>query len=144
MELMDELASAYLDNFDEMSYVLNKETGEVILDAPESLTGEPEVDWNDEEAESLLSIPQITSSEAYDVMLKFCDKQKPAITEKLARVLEGRKPFRNFKDKVIELGMEEQWYSFEQNEAKEVIMKWLSDHSLLYEMLNQKFRSDKK
>ncbi|MGP4108138.1 hypothetical protein [Virgibacillus sp. L01] len=37
-------------------------------------------------------------------------------------VLNRRKPFRNFKDKVIELGIDDEWYAFEQNDAKQAIL----------------------
>jgi hypothetical protein len=41
-----------------MSNVLNKETGDIIMDAPESLTGEPGIDWDDESSADLLEIPK--------------------------------------------------------------------------------------
>ena len=45
MDLIEELANEYLFQDDEMSSVLNRVTGEILMDAPESLTGEPEIDW---------------------------------------------------------------------------------------------------
>ncbi|WP_092494347.1 UPF0158 family protein [Virgibacillus salinus] len=93
----------------EINYVLDTNKGQVLMDAPESLTGEPGIDWDDEDAtDNLLPIPQITSNEAYDSMDRFAEKQEPAVAEKLIDVLNRRKPFRNFKDKVIELGIEDE------------------------------------
>ncbi len=109
------------------------------MDAPESITGEPEIDWDDEDAtENLLPVPQITSSEAYDSMVRFAEKQEPTTAEKLIDVLNRRKPFRNFKDKIIELGIDDEWYAFEQNDAKEAIIDWLNELDISYEKINQK------
>lgn len=109
------------------------------MDAPESLTGEPGIDWDDEDAtDNLLPIPQITSNEAYDSMDRFAEKQEPAVAEKLIDVLNRRKPFRNFKEKVIQLGIEDEWYTFEQSDAKEAIFDWMNDLNIPYEKINQK------
>ncbi|MDQ0220432.1 hypothetical protein ELQ35_15395 [Peribacillus cavernae] len=89
---MDELIDAYLFNSMEMSSVLDTENGSVILDADESLTGEPEIDWDDEEAsEHLLPILQITSDDAYRVMERFAGTQSEEATEQLWGALNRRK-----------------------------------------------------
>ena len=46
MDLIEELANEYLFQHDEMSRVLNRVTVETLMDAPESVTGEPEIDWD--------------------------------------------------------------------------------------------------
>lgn len=47
MILKQELVDLYLSQSDELSFVLDRVTGEIILDASESFTGEPEIDWDD-------------------------------------------------------------------------------------------------
>lgn len=113
-----------------MSYVLNLRTGEVLLDAPEALTGEPEIDWDDEEvAADLVMIPSVSSSVMYDVMVSFAKKQPDTITIPLSNVLKGNKPFRFFKEKICELGIENHWYQFEQDYAKSRMSEWLEKFS---------------
>lgn len=131
MKLIEELAEVFLDGLnDEMSYVLNRRTGEVLLDAPEHLTGEPEIDWDDEEvAADLVMIPTVSSSEMYDVMMSFAKKQPNSITIHLINVLNRKKPFRFFKEKIYELGVENHWYQFEQDYAKSRMTDWLEDFS---------------
>ncbi|MFE3573661.1 UPF0158 family protein [Lysinibacillus sp. NPDC059133] len=131
MKLLDELAEAFLDGLsDEMSYVLNRRTGEVLLDASEDLTGEPEIDWDDEEvAADLVIIPTVSSSEMYDAMVRFAKKQPDSITIHLINVLNGNKPFRFFKEKINELGIENHWYQFEQDYAKSRMTEWLEEFS---------------
>ncbi|MGE8001289.1 UPF0158 family protein [Lysinibacillus sp. NPDC093190] len=131
MKLLDELVDAFLNgNDNNMSYVLNRRTGEVLLDAPEFITGELEIDWDDEEvAADLVIIPNVTSSEMYDVMASFAKKQSDPITIHLINVLNGKKPFRMFKEKINELGIENHWYQFEQDYAKSRMTEWLEEFS---------------
>lgn len=131
MDVMDEFVDAFLSSDHEMSYVFNRQTEQILLDAPQSLTGEPEIDWDDEEAvEFLVDIPQISSEEAHDMMVRFAKKQNTNIADQLLAILNGRKPFRTFKDKVSQLGIEKQWYGFEYGFAKERMTEWLES---LYE-----------
>lgn len=131
MKLIDELAEVFLDGLnDQMSYVLNRRTGEVLLDAPVDLTGEPEIDWEDEEVTTdLVMIPTVSSSEMYDAMVSFAKKQPDWITIHLINVLNANKPFRFFKEKINELGIENQWYQFEQDYAKSRMTEWLEEIS---------------
>ncbi|WP_223556558.1 UPF0158 family protein [Lysinibacillus sphaericus] len=133
MKILDELADVFLNgNDEEMSYVLNRRTGEVLLDAPEALTGEPAIDWDDEEvAADFVMIPSVSSSEMYDVMISFAKKQSDSIKIHLINVLNGNKPFRFFKEKINELGIENHWYEFEQNYAKSRMTEWLEEVTTL-------------
>lgn len=130
MELIDELIDAYLHGDNEFTFVLNSQTGEILMDADESLTGEPGIDWDDEEAtEHLIHIPPISSTEAYQVMDDFAKKQNTDYAVRLMEELNGRKPFRSFKDKVNQLGIEDQWYAFEREVAKSRMLEWLENNA---------------
>lgn len=131
LKLLDELVDSFLNGSnDELTYVMHRQTGEIFLDAPASLTGEPEIDWDDEEvAADLVMIPSITSSEMYDIMVSFAKKQPDPISIHLLNVLNGNKPFRFFKEKINELGIENHWYEFEQDYAKSRMTEWLEEVS---------------
>jgi hypothetical protein len=128
MELIDELVVVFLESDYELSYVLDKKTKEILLDAPESQTGMPEIDWEDDEAvQFLVRIPQITTDEAYDLMVKFAEMQDSSIADQLLDVLNGRKPFRSFKDKLGEQGIGDKWYEFENDYANNRMLEWLEE-----------------
>lgn len=126
LELIDELIEAFLQGDNEYSYAFNMKTKEVLLDASESLTGEPGIDWDDgDTTENLVVIPQISSSEAYEIMVNFAKKQEPDISAELLDVLNGKKPFRSFKDKLSDRGIGDKWYAFENDYAKRIMTEWL-------------------
>lgn len=120
MALIEELADEFLFNIEEINPVLNLETGEILID-------ESEIDWESEAAENLVMIPQITSSEAYDIRLDFVEEQKSKAGEILLEALNQRKPFRNFKIQLAHLQLEDEWYSFEYQYAKKRMAEWLDE-----------------
>lgn len=127
--MIDELVEAYLNGNDETSYVFNRQTKEILLDFPESLTGERGIDWDDaDETEFLVMIPQMATPEAYDLMVSFAEKQDAEIADQLVDVLNGRKPFRSFKDKIKGHGIENKWYDFENDYAKSEMLAWLTQY----------------
>jgi hypothetical protein len=128
MELIDELIVVFLESDYELSYVLDTKTKEILLDAPGAQTGKPEIDWEDDEAvQFLVRIPQITKDEAYHLMVRFAEKQESDVTVQLMDVLNGRKPFRSFKDKLGEQGIGDKWYEFENDYAENRMLEWLKE-----------------
>ena len=128
MELIDELIVVFLESDYELSYALNTKTKEIIVDASGSLDEGSEIDWEDDEVvQFLVRIPQITTSEAYDLMVKFAKMQDSSIAAQLLDVLNGRKPFRSFKDKLGEQGIGDKWYDFENDYAKNRMLEWIDE-----------------
>lgn len=131
LKLNEELIEAFLSQDDELGHALHRLTGEIFLDAPESITGEPEIDWDDEETiENLIPIPQISSQEAFGVMVNFAKEQVSLVRSQLLVILDQRKPFRNFKDKVQMLGLEDSWYSYEKDYATSELTQWLEENGI--------------
>ena len=143
MQLMDEIIAAYLDNNFEHPYYLDLQTGQVILNMDEAYTGEPGIDWDDEENEErFIDIPKIDSNEAFYVMTKFAQRTESDPEDKLFDALNGYKPFRRFKDALYELDLWDEWNKFEHKFAKEVIQSWMERFELDYNELNEKYRNN--
>ncbi|TCP23467.1 uncharacterized protein UPF0158 [Scopulibacillus darangshiensis] len=144
MELMDKLIFSYSDNSFEHAYFLDLWTGEIILEMEESMTGEePKIDWDDDEsAERYIEIPKTDSNEGYRLMVDFArqiDNSKSR--DFLFDALDRRRPFRRFKDAVIQLGIEDEWYKFEDAFFRQEIKDWIELKGLSYKELNEKFKA---
>lgn len=130
MDLLEELAHEFIFQTRGMSSVLNRETGEILLDAPESITGEPELDWDDDSSGELLPLPQITSKEAFELRKMFANGQEGVSKKLLLNALDKRKPFRHFTIELERLGLIENWNEYEDQYAIERISDWLKEHGI--------------
>lgn len=143
MKLMDELVDAYLDNNFEHPYYLDLYTGQVILDIDEAYTGEPGIDWDDEENEErYIDIPKIDSNEAFYVMTKFAQRTESDPEDRLFDALNGHRPFRRFKDVLYELDLWDEWNKFEYKHAEEMIRSWMERFDIDYNELNEKHKAN--
>lgn len=116
MKLIDELIEAYLNGNEEYIYVYNQETKEVLI-----------TEANAEKNDELINIPYMTSSEAYRLMVLFAEEQEEEISNELVEVLNGKKPFRAFKNQVKGQDIENEWYQFENNYAKIKMSEWIAE-----------------
>jgi len=112
LNVIDELIDIFLYGNDELLCAYNRKTEEVITDVNE-VTGD------------LVKIPQISSTECYDLMVNFSKRLDDDTAALLVEVLNGERPFGAFKNKVSEHGIENKWYEFENNYAKIKMVEWL-------------------
>lgn len=88
-----------------------------------------------------MAVPKIDSNEAYKVMVKFAQRTDSDPEMKLFDALEGYKPFRNFRDMLSQLGIREEWNSFERQYANEEIKQWMELNKLPYDELAERYKS---
>lgn len=117
MELLEQLADAYLTGSAEFQFVYHRETQEV--DMLEMFDD----DWEDDE--DLELIPYKESREMYEVMVDFSKQYEGEQEEKLFQALNGRKPFHAFKETATDLGIVNAWYDYELAYAKQQMQAWL-------------------
>ena len=151
---IDALASELEMSFDELDMYLDLETGELIMvsdeemrlaiDAEEGEDYSSYSEWEKEAIETALKIwlnsdrykllPKMSSHEAYEVMSDFCTTVNSSfIREKLYEVLEGKGPFRRFKDMVLHFNIEQDWYTYRSERVKAFAVKWCDENGVPYE-----------
>jgi len=151
---IEALASELEMSFDELDMYLDLETGELIMvsdeemrlavDAEEGEDYASYSEWEKEAIETALKIylnsdrykllPKMSSHEAYEIMSDFCSTVKSApIREKLYEALEGKGPFRRFKDTVLHFNIEQDWYAFRSERVKAFAVNWCNVNGVPYE-----------
>ncbi|UJF27563.1 UPF0158 family protein [Planococcus sp. 107-1] len=136
MDIIAELAHEFFSQVEGMRGVLNPKTGEVLVDAPESFTGEPGIDWEDGLAEVLMLVPEMTSSEAHQLREDFAKRLRESKERtSLLQSLKRNKPFNHFRLQLESLEMEEDWYNLEEKYAKQRIVEWLKEEGLYSEIV---------
>lgn len=81
-----------------------------------------------------VELPSQYDIHEYSIMERFClsleDNKQQNI---LLSAIKGRGAFRRFKDKILDLGIEDDWYRFKHEALKEIAIEWCQENGLEYE-----------
>jgi hypothetical protein len=79
-----------------------------------------------------LRIEPIPSNEAFQFMCDFVEEVRNArACDSLSRALGGNKPFRRFKDALLDFPVErDRWFEYEATRIREYIEEWARDHGI--------------
>ncbi|WP_010529177.1 UPF0158 family protein [Lentibacillus jeotgali] len=147
-ELADEMS---MQQMDEHFQLINKETGEVVY-IMENLVRMAEddepydhlPDWQQEQMElaidfveydmeKYLPIPSQFDIDEYGMIEDFCFSIKDSnAQDKLLHAIRGKGAFRRFKDMIIDLDLEKDWYAYRDERYKQVAIEFCEDHGLGY------------
>jgi hypothetical protein len=125
-----ELAEALENHLDNGSWMLNLETGEVILVPGRMVDEEPEDDEDFEDAEKFLPILPIPSHEGFRIMEDFVATLPDSEgSRSLERALGHTRPFRGFKDTLLDFPeLRERWFKYHDGRMVEKAQEWLEDN----------------
>lgn len=123
---LEELIDSYEMSDIERPAFLDLYTGEVVFD-DEQISGIPGIDWDDEESDERYEpLPEQDSREEYKWMEDFTYQLKDENRQKaLFNALNRQKPFRNFKDAVLDQGVREEWFEFRDKMIEKEMISWL-------------------
>ncbi len=142
-------AMTWNNDLSEDQRYLNIKTGEVyffdeeVVRAVEDGTEEELLDWQLDEVEVVkeflsnqddyIVIPKVESRESYRWMQEFIETLKDdSLADKLADSINRSRPFRRFKDTLIDHGSEnEAWFEFYSRKVKEEASLWLRSRSII-------------
>lgn len=128
-----ELVDAYMDNFFDHQYFLNLHDGTIVL-LNDAFEDDDELHNEIEEnfGVTYLRIPQIESGLAYRDMQDFSYRVSSTLLQfKLQQALSGPRPFRRFKDVLLDFPQErDQWFQFEYERNLERVREWLRDENI--------------
>ena len=117
----------------ELEYVFDRETGEVIPTAGESsafMMDEAERELIEENfGTRFIRIEPLPSNEGWDLMADFIEQlpEGPA-AEQLTRAIEGKSPFRRFKDTLFDYPeLREAWFKFHEDAFSSFGESWLME-----------------
>lgn len=116
LSVLEELVEVYLLNNEEASSAYNRTTKEVGVVSGSEAVGD------------IIIIPQISSEEAYKLMVNFAKEQSGEVAKQLLAMLQEKKPFNKFKTQLHELELGDEWYEYENNYAEQVMTNWLEEN----------------
>ena len=121
-----------MDQYSE--YFLDKETGEMEWVSDMSMTqAEQEEVYDRLDEHGFYRLPTSFDIRDYDIMEDFVDTLSGSAHDRLANAIQGKGAFRRFKDAVIRLGIDQDWYDFQSDAYKRKAARWCEDNDIEYE-----------
>ena len=115
-------------------YFLDKETGKVEWVSDMAMTQEEQEEVYDRlDEHGFYRLPTSFDIRDYDIMEDFIDTVSGSNHDRLASAIQGKGAFRRFKDAVIRLGIDKQWYDFQADAYKRKAARWCEDNDIEYE-----------
>lgn len=115
-------------------YFLDKETGKVEWVSDMAMTQEEQEEVYDRlDEHDFYRLPTSFDIHDYDIMEEFVYTLSGSARDKLASAIQGKGAFRRFKDTVIRLGIDQEWYDFQSAEYKRKAARWCEDNGIEYE-----------
>lgn len=121
--LVHELTAALHDGGMERRPFLNLTTQEIDYWIDSAICGE-DVVWPNY-GDEVIEIEPISSHESFQAMEDFADNQPREIAFQLQKALNKRRPFANFKLAVVALGIQGEWYDFQDEWYEKKAEEWL-------------------
>jgi hypothetical protein len=134
--------------FEESRSLLNITTGEIVLVSSEDLRAAEDEkpfdhlpEWEQENRinamdvvenfENYIELPTKYEVNEYEIIEDFClTVSNQRKQESLLRAIKGKDAFRRFKDKIIDLEMEDEWYSYREERFKQIAIEWCQDNEI--------------
>jgi|RhiMetdeSRZDD1v2_1073273.scaffolds.fasta_scaffold19108_11 uncharacterized protein UPF0158 len=144
-ELVDELKIVT----DEQHVFLNKITGKVVMLTEEDISTvesgddtEERQDWEQDVFEqakevsssgNYLELPSKFDIHEYKIIERFClDFPDERISDELLDEIRGSGAFRRFNDAIYKYGIEQDWFKFQDEAFKEIVISWLESNNISY------------
>lgn len=112
----------------------NKKTGEFVA--------LPDCDRNEEDemlaekiemSDNYIRLPNQYEIDEFSIMVDFAESlDDEEATYKLSKALNGRKPFRHFKDEIFYLGIREEYFAFQKSKYLQIAENWCKENNIEY------------
>ncbi len=135
---IDDLIFAMQNHDTWFDQYLDLKTGKIIADDEESYE-DPEEEFDKNDPDRYLSIEPYPSNEGFRMMEEFIEGvENLKARENLFKAISGARPFRNFRDALLEYPeIRDAWYKFEEERMKQYALEWLRDNDIEPEAGNE-------
>lgn len=121
-----------MDQYSE--YFLDKETGEIEWVSDMTMTQDEKEEIYDKlDEHGFYRLPTSFDIRDYDIMADFVNTLSGTAHERLASAIQGKGAFRRFKDAVIRMGIDKDWYDYQASVYKRIAAEWCEENGIDYE-----------
>ena len=135
---VEDIATAFDEHFSDWQQFLNTKIGEIVtLSSDGVLDTDKELAEEIDSTDDYIRLPSQYDLHEYRIMENFADTViNERMANKLWRALNGKKPFRHFKDTINHLGIAQDYYKFRFQAYLDIAVEWCKDNNIPYEWKN--------
>lgn len=123
-----ETADQYTENF------IDAETGELVWISDMMMSpDEIEEVTSQLDEHGFYRLPTSFDIREYDMMEEFVYSLPEPAQSRLERAIRGKGAFRRFHDTICQLGVDSQWYEYQESEYRKKAIEWCEENELEYE-----------
>jgi hypothetical protein len=128
----DELIMAFEDNNPDAQHFFDRQTGEVLSIFTDLADEEEQQELLDADPDRYVRLDPVPSWVGYEIMSDFLETlPESKVRRELSQALERKRPFRRFKDVLLNYPeVEEDWFRFHEQAFIKIIQEWLDVNDL--------------
>ncbi len=131
---LSELVDAIDMQNNEIHYYVNKQENQLVFVMDDIYCDEKEnkklLETIENNFTNYISLPL---TDEYKMMEDFCGEQTQEVQNVLNKILNGKRPFRKFKDKLFELDIRDEWFEFKREQLEKVAIDWCEMNNISIE-----------
>lgn len=86
-----------------------------------------------EMSDNYIRLPNQYEIDEFSIMVDFAESlDDEEVIHKLSKALNGRKPFRHFKDEIFYLGIREEYFAFQKSKYLQIAENWCKENNIEY------------
>ena len=133
VKLTDIINAVEITNESSESF-LDMKTGEIVWIDDWTMDREEAEEISEKlEEHGFCRLPTEYDIHEYSIMEEFIDTLSGSAYNRLSRAIRGRGAFRRFKDDIIEMDIEQDWYDFLAAAYKRIAIEWCEENDIEYE-----------
>ena len=123
IEMADDTSESFYD----------QETGEIVWVSSIAMDiAEQEEIYERLDEHGFFRLPTQYDRHDYRIMEDFVSSLSPEPRSHLSRVMHGQGAFRRFKDTVINIGLDNDWYKWRDDSYRKMAVEWCEEHEIEY------------
>lgn len=123
IEMADDTSESFYD----------QETGEIVWVSSIAMdTAEQEEIYERLDEHGFFRLPTQYDRHDYRIMEDFVSSLSQEPRSRLSRVMHGQGAFRRFKDTVINMGLDNDWYKWRDDSYRKMAVEWCEEHEIEY------------
>ena len=132
--ILSDLVDALEMQSSEITYYFNKKEQTLVFVMDDDYCDEEEnrklLKDIENDFKNYIALPTEYEINEYAIMEAFVDEQQVEVKNILTSILNAKRPFRKFQDKVFELDIRDEWFEFRKDRLEKIAVGWCEINSI--------------